>query len=173
MTDGRDQVEIKRVVRQSIREPDARGKHDVESLESEGSENVTDNTNSKAVTDHADHTTELAELAQLKVMHETPNALTSSVKPKTSVTCMKRTGHFSRITTSKQRNNRNIEEKPVHSDPRCKNETVQETKFQPDRKVPKNKTTIRKPGKEKQIEDDNTKLRLAMKTWLEQTRSSK
>ena len=45
-------------------------------------------------------------------------------------------------------------------------------KGQPDQKVPKNKTTIRKPGKEKQIEDDNTKLRLAMKTWLEQPRSS-
>ena len=95
-----------------------------------------------------------------------------TVKSNTPVTRMKRTGHFSRITTSKQRTYSNIEEKPVHSDPRGKNNTVQETKFQPDRKVPKNKTTIRKPGKEKQIEDDNAKLGLAMKTWLEQPRSS-
>ena len=154
MTDARDQVEIKRVVWQSIREPETGGKHDGESLESEGSENVTTNTNSEAVTDHADHTTEMAKLAQLK-----------------------RTGHFNRITTSKLRINSNIEEKPVQSDRRCKNNTVQETKFQPDRKVPKNKmpknkTTIQNPRKEKQIEDDNAKLGLAMKTWLEQKRSS-
>ena len=158
MTDGRDQVEIKRVVRKSIREPETKGKHDGGSLESEGSENVTINTNSEAVTDRADHTTDIADLAKLK-----------------------RTGHFNKITTSELRinsNNINIEERPVQSDRRCKKNTVQETKFQPDQKVPKNKmpknkTTIQKPRKEKQFEDDNAKLGLAMKTWLEKTRSSK
>ena len=140
-------------------------------MESKGSEKVTDNKNSESVTDHADHTKEHAELTQLKVMHKTQDAIDSNIQ----AASMKRTGHLSRITTPNQRTYSNIVKKPVHPDPRGNSSTVQKKKIQPHQKVPRNKTTIQKPGKEKQREDDkyNSKLRLAMKTWLEQTRSSK
>ena len=64
-----------------------------------------------------------------------------------------------------------IEDKKVQSDRQCKKNTVQDAgqdkKIQPDQKVRKNKTTTQKPRKERnKFEDDNTKLGLAMKTWL-------
>ena len=152
MTDGRDQVEIKRVVRKSIGEPESKGKHGGRRLENERSENITMNMNPEIITDH---TTDIENLAKLKC-----------------------TGHFHKTTTSELRINSNnvnsnIEDKNVQSDRHRKRDTVQAKKIQPDQKVLKNKTTTQKPRKEKKFEDDNTKLGLAMKTWLENTRNSK
>ena len=88
---------------------------------------------------------------------------------------MKHGGHLSRIKTPNQRIYSNIVKKPVHPDPRGNSSTVQKKKIQSGQKVSMNKTTIQKPENDKQKEDDKykSKLRLAMKTWLEQTRSSK
>ena len=157
MANGRDQAEIKRVVWKSIGKPETKGKHGDGILENGNSENITINTNSGVVTDH---TTDIANLAKLK-----------------------RTGHIHETTTSELRihsNNvrTNIEDKNVQSDRRCKRKTVQnagrDKKIQPDQKVLKNKTTTQKPRKERnKFEDDNTKLGLAMKIWLENTSSSK
>ena len=148
MPNGRDQTEIKRVVRKSIRKPETEGKHSDGILENGKSENITINTNSGVITDH---TRNIANLAKQKC-----------------------TGHTQEVTTPELRihsNNVkiNIEDKNVQPD-RKKNtvqDAGQDRKIQPDQSVRKNKTTTRKPRKEKnKFEDDNAKLGLYMKTWL-------
>ena len=149
MPNGRDQTEIKRVVRKSIRKPETKGKHGDGILENGNSENITINTNSGVITDH---TRNIANLAKLKCTGHTQEVMTPELRI-----------HSNNVKF-------NIEAKNVQ--PYRKKNTVQDAgqddkKIQPDQSVRKNKTTTRKPRKEKnKFEDDNTKLGLSMKTWL-------
>ena len=74
--------------------------------------------------------------------------------------------------TNRKQTNRHRNSHFARSDFLWKPKTVQNAeqgnKIQPDQKVLKNKTTTQKPRKEKnKFDEDNTKLGLALKTWLE------
>ena len=153
MSEGRDQTDIKRVVRMSIGKPESKRKHGEGILEKGNSENITIKTNSGVI---ADHMADLSNLVKLKRTGQTTKVTSSEL----------------RIYSNTVRNN--IEDKNIHPDRRCNEKTVQNAgqvkKIQPDQKVLKNKTTTQKPRKEKnKFDEDNTKLGLALKTWLENT----
>ena len=153
MSDGGDQTEIIRVVWKSIGKPECERQHGEGIMEKGNSENITINMNSGVITDHK---ADFSNLVKLKRTGQTQETTTSELRI-----------HSNTIRT-------NIEDKNIQPNRRCKRKTVQGNKIQPDRKVLKNKTTTQNTRKEKnKFEDDNTKLGLALKTWLENTKENK